>query len=71
MEALIKMVAEKTGISTEQATTAVDTVMGFVKDKLPGGFGDQLESLLGNADAGSLGDLADGLKDKLGGFFGK
>jgi nucleoid DNA-binding protein len=35
MDDLIKLVAEKTGISPEQAKTAVETVMGFVKEKLP------------------------------------
>lgn len=71
MESLIKMVSEKTGISNEQATTAVETVVGFLKDKLPGGFGDQIASYLNNADTDALGGLADGLKDQLGGFFGK
>ena len=53
MEDLIKLVAEKTGISTAQATMAVETVAGFIKTKLPG-------------DAG---DLLGGLKDKMGGLF--
>ena len=37
MQALIKMVSEKTGISEAQATTAVNTVIGFLKDKMPAG----------------------------------
>lgn len=39
MENLIKMVSEKTGISEAQATTAVQTVMTFLKDKMPAGIG--------------------------------
>ncbi len=69
MEQLIKLVTEKTGISQEQAKTAVDTVIGFIKDKLPAGMQGQVDSLLsGNS---SLGDMAGGMKDKLGGMFGK
>lgn len=68
MEALIKLVSDKTGISTEQATTAVNTVVGFLKDKLPAGIGAQIESY---AKGGSpdLGNITDSLKDKMGGLF--
>ena len=72
MEALIKMVAEKTGITEAQATTAVQTVVGFLKDKMPAGIGSQVESFVkGGTGAGSLGDLAGGVKDKIGNIFGK
>lgn len=72
MEALIKMVSEKTGISEAQATTAVQTVVTFLKDKMPAGIGSQVESFInGNGGAGSTGDIVDGLKDKIGGMFGK
>ncbi|MEI9807677.1 MAG: hypothetical protein WDO16_07245 [Bacteroidota bacterium] len=39
MEELIKMVTAKTGISEAQAKSAVDTVVSFLKDKMPGGLG--------------------------------
>jgi hypothetical protein len=76
MEGLIKMITDKTGISHEHATTAVNTVLTFVKQKLPPGVGDHLDSFIDNdnsKDAGSAGagGLADNLKDKLGGLFGK
>jgi len=45
MEALIKMVSEKTGISEAQATTAVNTVVTFLKDKMPAGIGAQVNRL--------------------------
>lgn len=61
MEQLIKMVTEKTGISAEQAKGAVETVLGFLKDKIPG-VGGQIDGLL----SGNLGGLADMAKDKLG-----
>ena len=70
MEQIIKMITDKTGISTEQATTAVNVVTDYLKDKLPAGMGGQLDGLL-KGDTSSLGDLAGGIKDSLGGMFGK
>ncbi|CAN5441352.1 hypothetical protein BH11BAC1_BH11BAC1_10380 [soil metagenome] len=69
MEALIKMVSEKTGITEAQATTAVNTVVTFLKDKMPAGIGSQVESFV-KGGTGSVGDIAGGLKDKIGGVFG-
>lgn len=67
MEDLIKLVTEKTGISPEQAKTAVETVMGFVKEKLPSGISEQVEGLMSGKDvSGGLADLAGSLKQKLG-----
>lgn len=68
MENLIKTVCEKAGISEEQAKSAVETVVNFIKDKLPAGFGDQVDNFL---KSGPAGDIADNLKDKVGGFFKK
>jgi hypothetical protein len=67
MEALIKMVVEKTGISQEQATTAVNTVVDFLKDKLPAGIGQHLDSFVGGEGkpSGGLGDISDKLGDML------
>lgn len=70
MENLIKMVSEKTGISDSQAKMAVDTVVSFLKDKMPAGTGGQVESFL-KGGTGGLGDLAGNLKDKVGGMLGK
>lgn len=70
MENLIKMVSEKTGISEVQAKSAVETVLTFLKDKMPGGVGGQVESFI-KGGAGSLGGIAGNLKDKVGGVFGK
>lgn len=70
MENVIKMVTEKAGISEAQAKTAVDTVVNFLKDKMPAGIGSQVESFV-KGGAGSAGDVVGGMKDKLGGMFGK
>ena len=71
MEDLIKLVADKTGISTAQATMAVETVAGFIKTKLPAGMQGTVDSMLQGGGTGDAGDLLGGLKDKMGGLFGK
>lgn len=67
---IIQLIQEKAGISEEQATMALNTVLGFLKDKLPEPIAGQLEATLkGDSSAmlGQLGNLAGG----LGGLFGK
>jgi uncharacterized protein (DUF2267 family) len=64
MDALIKMVSEKAGISEAQAKKAVETVLGFLKDKLPAPIAGQLDAVVGG---GGLGNVAGG----LGGLLGK
>ena len=68
MESIVKLVAEKTGITESQAKVAVDTVASYLKTKLPAGVGSQVDSFL-QGGSGSTGGLADGLKDGLGGLF--
>jgi uncharacterized protein (DUF2267 family) len=61
MDELIKQVVSKTGISEEQARTAVTTVLGFVKDRLPAPIASQIENAMtgeGGGVGGTLGDLA-------------
>jgi hypothetical protein len=71
MDELIKLVAGKVGISAEQAEQAVQTVLGFLKDKLPEPIAGQLENIVGggSGEAGGL-DLGD-VGGALGGLFGK
>jgi hypothetical protein len=71
MEEIIKQVASKAGISPDQAKTAVETVVNFLKDKLPM-VAAPLQQLLGGSEGASGGgsSLADAAKS-LGGMFGK
>ncbi len=64
MDELINLVTQKTGISKDQAKAAVDTVIKFLKDKLPGPIGSQIEGVLSGAPV-------DDIAKKLGGLFGK
>ena len=62
MDELIKLVTQKAGISEAQAKAAVETVLGFLKGKLPAPIAGQIDGLLG-------GKAAPGL-DALGGLMG-
>ena len=76
MDELIKLVSEKANISAEQAKQAVESVLAFIKDKLPSPIGEQVTNLLSGAGGllgqagGSLGDVAGQAGDVLGGLFG-
>lgn len=69
MEELIRQVAERTGMDESNARTAVDTVVGFLKDRLPAPIAGQIDGVLGGA-AGALGGLADQAGGVLGGLGG-
>lgn len=74
MEKLIQSIVEKTGISPEQAQTAITMVTNSLKDKLPPGIGEKLSSLLQDRDGDGDFDLSDvigSVKDSLRGLFGK
>ncbi len=66
MDELIKLVVKKTGISEEQAKKAIETVIGFLKTKLPAPIAGQLDGILkgegGSGIAGGLGNLLGGKK---------
>jgi hypothetical protein len=62
---LVKLVSSKTGLSEEMATLAVDTVIGFLKQKLPPEISGQLESLLSGQESSS------GIVGAVKGLFGK
>ena len=64
MNELIKMVSEKAGISEDQARMAVQTVLDFLKTKLPAPIASQIDGVLSGSAAG---DVAKG----LGGLFGR
>ena len=71
MDELIKLVSKKTGIPEATAKTAVETVLGFLRDKLPEPFASQLDALVeGGAGLGDMGDMGD-IAGALGGLFGK
>ncbi len=63
MDELVKLVSEKTGLPEAQSKVAVETVLGYLKEKLPEPLASQLDSVL-------EGKGAAGLMGSLGGMFG-
>ena len=62
MDELIKLVSKRTGIDEGAAKQAVETVIGFLKDKLPAPIAAQIDGILGNPDLGKqAGDVLGGL----------
>lgn len=69
MDELIKQVTAKTGISEDQARSAINTVLEFVKGKLPAPIASQVDNVVGGGGGGAsdaIGDIA----SKVGGLFG-
>ncbi|MGI9108123.1 MAG: hypothetical protein ACR2G4_17985 [Pyrinomonadaceae bacterium] len=69
MEELIKQVTERTGITETQARTAIDTVLGYMRDKLPATVSGSIDQVIGGG-ANVAGDLADSAHNVLGGLGG-
>jgi len=67
MEELIASVAQKTGLDAAKARQAVETVLNFVKSKLPASLSSQIDGLI---SGGGGGGVADAVKN-LGYMFGK
>ena len=69
MDEVVKQIAERTGISETQARTAVDTVVGFLKNRLPEPIGNQVDSVLAGG-ANVAGDVIGKVSDVAGGMLG-
>ena len=57
MDELIQLVCQKTGISADQARVAVETVLGFLKQRLPAPVAAQIDGLLSGSTP-QLGNIA-------------
>lgn len=60
MDELVKMVAQRIGISEDQARTAVELVVSQLKTKLPAPLAGQIDSAL-SGKGGGLGGMLGGL----------
>jgi uncharacterized protein (DUF2267 family) len=65
VDQLIQKVRERANIDDDQARTAVNTVVDFLKDRLPEPIGGQIESALGGSEAGGS------PMDQVGSMFGR
>jgi hypothetical protein len=73
MEELIKQVSQRSGISEDQARKAVDTVLGYMRDKLPASASGMIDSVIGGGAnvAGGVADTAQNVLGNIGGMLGK
>ena len=68
MDELIKQVAQQAKISPDQAKAAVNSVLDFLKDKLPAPVVDQIKAALSGQQVDA--SAANAVTDTLGGLFG-
>jgi hypothetical protein len=69
MNEIIQRLVERTGLPEDKAAAAVDTVIGFLKEKLPAPVASQIDSFM-SGDGGIAGTLG-GMGTNLGGMFGR
>jgi hypothetical protein len=67
MQQLINQVTQRTGIPEDKARAAVDTVVGYLKQHLPGPVASQLDNAVSGQAGQGTGSLADKAKGMLGG----
>jgi hypothetical protein len=69
MDELVKRISEKTGISEDQARSAVTMVTGFLKEKLPAPIAGQIDNVMSGA-GGGVTDTLGNAAAKVGNIFG-
>jgi hypothetical protein len=69
MNEIIQQLMAKTGLPEDKATAAVNTVVDFLKQKLPGPVAAQIDGLM--AGGGGLTGKLGGMAASVGGMFGK
>jgi uncharacterized protein (DUF2267 family) len=68
MNELVGLIVEKTGVSEESATQAVEVVMGYLREHLPVPVAAQIENYLSGEGTGGA---IEGVKELMGRMFGK
>lgn len=71
MNEIIQRLIEKTGLPEDKAVMAVETVIGFLKERLPSPMASQIDHVMGEGEGSSIGEKLGGLGSTLGGLFGK
>lgn len=69
MNEIIQRLIDRTGLPEDKAATPVDTVIGFLKEKLPSPVASQIDSVMGGESG--IGDKLGGMGASLGGMFGR
>lgn len=68
MNDIVQRLIERTGLPQDQAMTAVETVLGFLKEKLPGPVASQIDSVMGGTqpDPSGISGIGSGIGDMFG-----
>lgn len=69
MNEIIQRLIEKTGLPEDKAAMAVETVIGFLKEKLPAPIASQIDNLMSGSSG--MAEQLGGIGSSLGGMFGK
>jgi hypothetical protein len=69
MNEIIQRLMDQTGLPEDKAMAAAETVMNFLKEKLPPSVSSQIETLMGG-NTETTGVLS-GMKTKMGEMFGR
>jgi uncharacterized protein (DUF2267 family) len=64
MNELIEQLKSRVGLNDDQAQSSIQTVLEFLKQRLPAPVASQLDSAVS-------GGAAEGIKDKIGGILGR
>jgi hypothetical protein len=62
MEDLIRLIVQQVNITEEQARQTVNTILGYVRDRLPEPMAEQVQSFLASGGASSIPGVADLMK---------
>jgi hypothetical protein len=68
MNEIIQRLIDKTGLPEDKAAAAVDTVVGFLKEKLPSPVASQIDNLMGGGGDGA--GQSGGIGARIGSMFG-
>jgi hypothetical protein len=68
MDELIKLVVQKTGVSETQAKQAIETVIGYLKQKLPAPLAAQIDAVIAG---GQVAQGVEAASQMLGGLLKK
>jgi hypothetical protein len=71
MNELITQLTQRVGLSPEQARLAADTVLGFVKSRLPAPIAGQIDQIIGSGGAKGSAEGLGGIAKEIGGMFGR
>ena len=69
MDELINLVSQRTGIAPDKAQIAIQTVVGFLKERLPAPIAAEVDAFMsgnGGGMTGDIGSLAKGIEGMFG-----